>query len=903
MAINAENIIVSLQLKSDQFNRESSRVNKVINSLRGGVDVDLNIDTKGAGNSVGGLKKNVSDFSAFTIARGIGIANVFGQALSAVGGVVKNSFELAKGFEQNEVAFATFLGTTERAREVLADLDRFSLATPFEPTQVIEAGKALIAFGEPVESLQDTLRSIGDIASGTGKDFNELAIIYGKARVAGTLFGEDINQLTEAGVPIIGEFAKQLGVSNDQVKKLASEGKISFEQLETAFKSLTGEGGKFQGLIIAQSRTIGGLQSTLLGALGSLQKAFGDALLPILRVILPPLIDGLFTLVEAARSASRPIAQLFIGTFQAARKAVAPVLDLFTDLFKRFSGGTPIIQRFQGVINFLVRAFAANNQVLASLIRGIASLFSFLANIGPVRGFVNALSNIPQVLGGIVRVFETLPTAIGESFERSKLLVQAFFTDVLSILNPINLGRLIAGTVSLDELLGGGNALRDAANQFQSFGSSIADAFEAGYASIEDIKVELPELDDPPTINKVTNEGENLGEAAGKGFGKGLKDELEKGLPEGSLDALKKALSDAEKELNLVANIGNLDPEGVERVTAAIERIAAKKEDIRLIEALIERFESGVKVEPIDLLPVEIVDENALDELAKKATASLNKANSPVFDLFNLTDEEKKVILEQAEQVFDALKGFGDQLLDQAIARKDTEIAIQEERLEAITSIADRGNAEQLQLEEERLKKLSDEREKFVQRKRQLAAAEIAVENAIAIAGAIRQISTATNPVDLALRAILIAATIASTAATLSGAFGDVPSFKVGTEYFDPANPDATGGGPAILHKGERVLTASQNAKLKGIGNEAIPGLVAAGLAYNQMTIPKSVTNSKAYDFSRLEKQNGELLRTNKRLAKAMEKERQVVNITKDGIYIASQSAQRSFERRNNLRG
>ena len=65
---------------------------------------------------------------------------------------------------------------------------------------------------------------VGDIAAGTNQDFNELAVVFGKAKVQGRLFGEDINQLTGRGIPIIGEFAKQFGVAEGEVKKLVSEG-------------------------------------------------------------------------------------------------------------------------------------------------------------------------------------------------------------------------------------------------------------------------------------------------------------------------------------------------------------------------------------------------------------------------------------------------------------------------------------------------------------------------------------------------------------------------------------------------------------------------------------------------------------------------------------------------------
>lgn len=217
-----------------------------------------------------------------------GAAAAFGgvQVAAAALDFGKGAIQAVANYESLGISFETFLGSADKAKEVLADLEKFSVATPFTPEQVNNAGKALLAFGEPVEQLQSTLQKIGDVSSATGKDFNELAVIYGKARVAGTLYAEDINQLTEAGVPIIQEFAKELGVSEDQVKKLGSEGKISFSTFERAFANLTEEGGRFFGLTEKLSQSTAGRISTLEGNFEQLKRSIGEGLLPVFESLL-----------------------------------------------------------------------------------------------------------------------------------------------------------------------------------------------------------------------------------------------------------------------------------------------------------------------------------------------------------------------------------------------------------------------------------------------------------------------------------------------------------------------------------------------------------------------------------------------------------------------------------------
>jgi tape measure domain-containing protein len=180
--------------------------------------------------------------------------------LAALGGV---GLKLASEMEQAKVAFTTMTGSAEQAGKTLGELKDFAASTPFEFPELQDAAKKLLAFGVSTDDLTGSLRKIGDISAGIGAPIGEIAEIFGKAKVQGRLFGEDINQLLGRGIPVIQEFAKQLGVSEGEVKKLVSEGKIGFPNLEQAFTDLTKEGGKFGGLMEAQSKTLGGLFSTL----------------------------------------------------------------------------------------------------------------------------------------------------------------------------------------------------------------------------------------------------------------------------------------------------------------------------------------------------------------------------------------------------------------------------------------------------------------------------------------------------------------------------------------------------------------------------------------------------------------------------------------------------------------
>lgn len=220
------------------------------------------------------------------------------KIITALAGFTKRAGEI----EQTKIALETFTGSAKKANAVLKELNKFSAVTPFTETQVQSAGKALLAFGITAENLIPTLKRVGDLSAGTGKDFNELAVIFGKAKTQGVLFAEDINQLTEAGIPIIGEFAKMLGVSEGQVKKLGSEGKITFDLLDQAFTSLTSEGGRFFDLTAKQSKSFLGLWSTAVSLVDRLKANIGAKLIPILTPFLQKTIEILDTTSDLERT-------------------------------------------------------------------------------------------------------------------------------------------------------------------------------------------------------------------------------------------------------------------------------------------------------------------------------------------------------------------------------------------------------------------------------------------------------------------------------------------------------------------------------------------------------------------------------------------------------------------------
>ncbi|WP_395737418.1 tape measure protein [Prosthecobacter sp.] len=241
--------------------------------------------TKKFGESAGAVNSLSGAFVG--LAAKIGAAFTAYKALEVGFGGFKQALNVASEMETTQTAFKTMLGSSTAMLDVLGKIKKMGMETPFEFPELAQAGRMLLAFGETAKDIPDTLRRIGDVSSAVAAPIGEIAEIYGKARTQGTLFAEDINQLTGRGIPIIREFANILKVPEENIKKLAEEGKITFPLLDQAFRSLTEAGGQFFGMTGEQAKTSAGLWSNLKDGVNDLFLALGtplnDAIKPVLQ--------------------------------------------------------------------------------------------------------------------------------------------------------------------------------------------------------------------------------------------------------------------------------------------------------------------------------------------------------------------------------------------------------------------------------------------------------------------------------------------------------------------------------------------------------------------------------------------------------------------------------------------
>lgn len=192
---------------------------------------------------------------------GAGIAGAF--SVTALAQFAAKVADVRGEFQELQLSFQTMLGSKQKADALMSQMVDLAAKTPMSLEDVSESAKQLLAYGMSADKVTDTLKRLGDIASGLNINLKDLAWLYGTTMVQGRMYTQDLRQFLNRGIPMTDELAKVMHVSTQEVQSLVSAGKVGFPQVQAAIEDMTNTGGKFAGLMEAQSKTITGRISNL----------------------------------------------------------------------------------------------------------------------------------------------------------------------------------------------------------------------------------------------------------------------------------------------------------------------------------------------------------------------------------------------------------------------------------------------------------------------------------------------------------------------------------------------------------------------------------------------------------------------------------------------------------------
>lgn len=256
----------------------------------------LTLDSGGFEKGLSDAQKRVKAFSE-SIKAGVQTAMKIGAAVAAAGAaiggyVAKTGIAYTAELENYEAQLGVLMGGADKAKEKMKDLSKMAAKTPYDLADVAQATKDLLTAGESSDTVTDTVRRLGDIALGSKDKMNSLTEAFSKMKTTGKVTTEQLQTMQFAGFNPLTLIAEKYKMTQENVNKALSDGKIPLSEIEWAIKKATDEGGQFFNGSAVLAETFNGRLATLKenwrAFLGQLTKPAYDVLKD---TVLPYAID------------------------------------------------------------------------------------------------------------------------------------------------------------------------------------------------------------------------------------------------------------------------------------------------------------------------------------------------------------------------------------------------------------------------------------------------------------------------------------------------------------------------------------------------------------------------------------------------------------------------------------
>ena len=367
--------------------------------------------------SVGDIVKGNLISSAVTT----GISKVYNGIKNITSSVsnlaVQGGFNRALSIEQAEFKLQGLGHSAEEVDKIMENSLASVKGTAYGLDEAATVAASAVAAGvKPGEDLERTLKLVGDAATISGRDMNSMGAIFNKVAASGKMTGEELNQLTDAGIPMLQLLGDSLGKTNEEVRDMVSKGKIGFDEFRNAIEQ------GMSGAALTMGQTFNGALDNTKAAMSRLGKTFMD---PFMKGMTPALgtltdiIDMVASgttkgLEEKTKLLSDQLGGMINNVLDSLLPLIEnaiPVLEqLLTNLFNKLPGLLDKILPI--IINLALDLIKALADVLPTLIpvlvKGIVSAVKGLAEVLPqvIEALIQGLILITQALA------EEAPTLI-----------------------------------------------------------------------------------------------------------------------------------------------------------------------------------------------------------------------------------------------------------------------------------------------------------------------------------------------------------------------------------------------------------------------------------------------------------------------------------------------------------
>ena len=206
-----------------------------------------------SGKLFGGL---LDTMGAFLKSPAVGVAATITNLGKAITDLGTSAVKAFAEIESIKTQLGIVFSSQTQADTAFGQISQYAVKSPFGVQQTSELAVLLKQSGVYATDLMNTLRMIGDTAGGNMEKMKRIANNYAQIVSIGKASMLDMRQFAYAGIPIFEAVSKELGVSQQELRKLISDGKVTSDIIEKVFKDLTGINGIFENATEIGAKTL-----------------------------------------------------------------------------------------------------------------------------------------------------------------------------------------------------------------------------------------------------------------------------------------------------------------------------------------------------------------------------------------------------------------------------------------------------------------------------------------------------------------------------------------------------------------------------------------------------------------------------------------------------------------------
>lgn len=321
-----------------------------------------------------------------------GVSGAAAGVMATLGVALTKGFKRLSTLDQATAKLQGLGNSAKVTSAIMKDALVSVKGTAFGMDEAASTAAMVVAAGvKPGKDLQKTLKLTADSATIAGMSMSDMGRIFGSVAAKGKLQGDDLMQLTSAGIPVLQMLGKSMHMTAAQASDLVSKGKVDFPTFQKAMEQGLG------GAAASSGKTFTGAMKNVSASLGRIGANFLSGVFPKMAPMFSAITTAMGPLEDKAKAFGQTLSS-----------KVNPLVDKFTKLLQ---GGLPHIQAVPQILGPAVAAFAALGA------GGLAPVIGMIPGLGGLASKMSLLASpvglVAAAFLGLVAVSPELRAALG----------------------------------------------------------------------------------------------------------------------------------------------------------------------------------------------------------------------------------------------------------------------------------------------------------------------------------------------------------------------------------------------------------------------------------------------------------------------------------------------------------